>query len=192
MISRHLISLLLIMPPLAWAAPTRAPEPMPSSAAQMFLQLETGDWSNWIEKAEALDYLSRYNVPNAKPAVQKILDDKNPNNRWLRGQAVIAMARIDPGNAAALAKAHAQDPHVEVRIAVAQVCADLTRDQATPILEKLFVDKTPAIQFAALAAYARHHGEKAWSRAEAITAKIPDNAIQPAVRALAWIGTDPA
>ena len=92
----------------------------------------------------------------------------------------------------ALAKAHAQDPHVEVRIAVAQVCADLTRDQATPILEKLFVDKTPAIQFAALAAYARHHGEKAWSRAEAITAKIPDNAIQPAVRALAWIGTDPA
>jgi HEAT repeat protein len=192
MTARHLISLLLIMPPLAWAAPTRAPEPMPSAAAQMFLQLETGDWRNWIEKAEALEYLSRYDVPNAKPAVQKILDDKHPNNRWLRGQAVIAMARIDPGNAAALAKAHAQDPHVEVRIAVAQVCADLTKDQATPILEKLFVDKTPAIQFTALAAYARHHGEKAWSRAEAITAKIPDNAIQPAVRALAWIGTDPA
>lgn len=192
MMTRHLIALLMIMPPLAWAAPTRAPEPMPSVASQMFVQLETGDWRNWIEKAEALDYLSRYDVANAKPAVQKILDDKHPNNRWLRGQAVIAMARIDPGNATALANAHAQDPQVEVRVAVAQVCADLTKEQATPILEKLFADKAPAIQFAALAAYARHHGEKAWSRAEMITAKIPDNAIQPAARALAWIGTDPA
>ena len=74
----------------------RSPEPVPSAAAQMFGQLESGDWRNWIEKAEALDYLSRYEVPDAAPAVQKVLDDMDPNNRWLRGRAVIAMARIDP------------------------------------------------------------------------------------------------
>ncbi len=177
---------------IASAQTVRLPEPVPSAAAQMFAQLEAGDWRNWIEKAEALDYLSRYDVAGAAPAVQKVLDDKHPNDRWLRGQAVIAMARIDPDNAAALAKAHLQDPHVEVRVAVMQVCADLSKEQATPILEALLKDKTPAIQFAALAAYAKHHGEKAWTRAEPITAKVPDNAIEPAARALGWIGTEPA
>ena len=190
--NRRLLSLLMIMPSLAWAAPTRAPEPMPSAAAQMFMKLEAGDWRNWIEKAEALDYLSRYDVANAAPVVQKILDDKHPNNLWLRGQAVIAMARIDPDNAATLANTHAADPHVEIRVAVAQLCGDLTKAQATPILEKLLEDKTPSIQLGALAAYARHHGEKAWSRADTITAKIPDNAIEPTVRALGWIATEPA
>ncbi len=174
------------------AQTVRQPEPLPSAAAQMFAQLETGDWRNWIEKAEALDYLSRYDVPNAAPAVKKILEDKHPNNRWLRGQAVIAMARINPDNAAALANAHVQDPRAEVRAAVAEVCADLPKDQATPILEKLLADKTPPVQFTALAAYARHHGEQAWGRAEPITANIPDNAIEPAARALGWIGTEPA
>jgi len=43
-------------------------------------------------------------------------------------------------------------------------------------LEKLLADKTPPVQFTALAAYARHHGEQAWGRAESITANIPDNA----------------
>ena len=186
-VTRHFLFSLLLMPMLASAQPARAP--VPSAAAQMFMQLETVDW---IFKAEALDYLSRYDVPNAGPAVQKILDDKSPNNRWLRGQAVIAMARIAPDKAAALAKAHAADPHVEIRVAVAQVCADLPKDQATPILEKLLEDKTPSIQFGALAAYARHHGAKAWTRAEPITAKTPDNQIAPAARALAWIGSEPA
>ncbi len=158
----------------------------------MFAQLEAGDWRNWIPKAEALDYLSRYDVPNAGPAVQKILDDKHPNNRWLRGQAVIAMARIDPDNAAALAKAHAKDPHAEVRVAVAQVCTDLNKDQATPMLEHLLAEKTPDVQFAALAAYALHYGAQAWNRAEPVTANIPDGVIEPAARALGWIGTEPA
>jgi len=155
----------------------------------MFMQLETRDW---ILKAEALDYLSRYDVPNAGPAVQKILDDKGPGNRWLRGQAVIAMARIAPDKAAALAKTHAQDPHAEVRAAAAQVCYDLPKDHATPILDKLLEDRAPSIQFGALAAYAKHHGEQAWSRAEPLTAKVPEGQIEPAVRALGWIGSEPA
>ncbi|MGB1142228.1 MAG: HEAT repeat domain-containing protein, partial [Halioglobus sp.] len=158
----------------------------------MFAQLEFGDWRNWIEKAEALDYLSRYDVPNAGPAVQKVLDNKHPNNRWLRGQAVIAMARIDPDKAPALATAHVEDPHTEVRVAVARVCVDLTKDQAAPILKVLFEDKTPAVQFATLAAYARHHREQAWDRAESLTAEIPEDALESAIRALAWIGNEPA
>lgn len=191
-VSRHLLASLILMPTLASGGPERLPEPLPSAAAQMFEQLEAGDWRNWIPKAEALDYLSRYDVPNAAAAVQKILDDTHPNNRWLRGQAMIAMARINPDNAAALAKTHVEDPHTEVRVAVARVCIDLTTDQATPILKVLFEDKIPAVQFATLAAYARHHGEQAWDRAEALTADIPEDALESAIRALAWIGNEPA
>ena len=189
---RSIALVLCLLPPLANAQAERLPEPVPSAAAQMFEQLEAGDWRNWIEKAEALDYLSRYDVAGAKPAVQKVLDDKHPNNRWLRGQAVIAMARIDPDNAATLAKSHLQDPHSEVRAAVAEVCEGLSKNAATPILEQLLEDKTLAIQFAALAAYARHHGEQAWSRAEAITAEVPDQSIEPSARALGWISNEPA
>jgi len=189
---RSIALVLCLLPPLANAQAERLPEPVPSAAAQMFEQLEAGDWRNWIEKAEALDYLSRYDVAGAKPAVQKVLDDKHPNNRWLRGQAVIAMARIDPDNAAALAKSHLQDPHSEVRAAVAEVCEGLSKNAATPTLEQLLEDKTLAIQFAALAAYARHHGEQAWSRAEAITAEVPDQSVEPSARALGWISNEPA
>ena len=192
MMRYYILILFVLSCSSAFGQVARLPEPVPSAATQMFAQLETGDWRNWIAKAEALDYLSRYDVPNAGPAVQNVLNDKHPNNRWLRGQALVALSRIDPDNAAALVKAHVQDPHTEVRVAVAQVCADLPKDQATPSLEKLLEDKTPAIQFAALAAYARHHGAQAWQRADAITAKTPDNAIEPAARALGWIGTEPA
>ena len=186
---RYILPILLVVSTLSAGQAARRPEPVPSAALQMFMQLETLDW---ILKAEALDYLSRYDVPNAEPAVRKILDDKHPNNRWLRGQAMIAMARIKPDNAAALAKAHVQDPHAEVRVAVVQVCADLPKAQATPILEKLLEVKTPSVQFAALAAYARHHGAQAWTRAEPLTANIPKGQIEPAARTLGWIGTEPA
>lgn len=189
---RSIVLILCLLPSVTSARAQRLPEPAPSAAAQMFEQLANADDRDWIRKAEALDYLSRYNVPDAAPAVQKILDDKRPNNRWLRGQALIAMARIDPGSAPALAKAHRDDPHAEVRAAVAEVCAQLPKDQATPIIEPLLDDKVPAIQYAALAAYARHHGGQAWARANARTAKVPDAQIKPAARALGWIGNEQA
>lgn len=169
----------------------RQPEPVPSAAAQMFEQLQTGDWRNWIEKAEALDYLSRYDVSGAAKPITAILENKHPNNRWLRGRALVAMARIDAKSAATLAQAHCQDPHVEVRIAAAEVCAELPKDAAAPILERLLADNHQ-VHFHALAAYARHHGSAAWNKAEPLIVKIPDNQIEPAARSLGWIGTQPA
>jgi len=189
--TQYLLPFLLLFVSTGVSAQTvRHPEPVPSAAPQMFEQLKTGDYHNWIPKAEALDYLSRYNVPGAQPAVQKILDDKHPNNRWLRGRAVVAMARIDPDNAATLAQTHTKDPHVEVRAAVAEVCADLPKDAAMPILEILLAEKTPPVQFGALAAYARHQGLQAWVVAEPMTADVPDDCIEPVALALGLIGTE--
>ena len=183
---------LLVSALVGIAQAERQPEPTPSYAAQMFAQLETGDWRNWIQKAEALDYLARYDVPNVAPAVQKILDDRHPNNAWLRGQAVIAMAAVIPQRASDLAMSHADDPHADVRVAVARVCADLSKDEALPILEKLMSDSSPAIRFTALAAYAKHSREQAWGRVLGETEKVPDDLVEPFVRALAWVGNEPA
>ncbi len=177
---------------IASAQTALLPEPVPSTAAQMFEQLESGDWRNWIEKAEALDYLSRYDVPGAATAVKVILDNKHPNYGWLRGRALAAMTRIDTKNAATLAEAHRQDPHVEVRVAAAVVCANLPKDVAAPIIERLLADKTPLVHFHTLAAHARHQGAAAWKTAEPMMGDIPDNCIEPAARALGWIGTEPA
>jgi len=181
----------LLLPCLA-AAAARLPEPVPSAAAQMFEQLESGDGRNWIEKAEALDYLSRYDVPDAAPAVQKVLNDKDPNNRWLRGRAVIAMARIDPANAIALVQASAVDPQVEVRAAAAEVCAELPAGLAEPVIQAMLADKTPQVHFHVLAAMARHQGEAAWGLAGPALADVPANCLEPAARALGWIGTEAA
>ncbi|MFZ9935830.1 MAG: HEAT repeat domain-containing protein [Luteolibacter sp.] len=158
----------------------------------MFRQLEAGDWRNWIEKAEALDYLSRYDVPDAAPAVQKVLDDKHPNHCWLRGRAVIAMARIDPSNAITLVRASAGDPQVEVRAAAAEVCAELPAGLAGPVVQSLLADKNPLVRFHALAAMARHRGEAAWELAGPAMADVPANCVEPAARTLGWIGTEAA
>ena len=49
----------------------------------MFEQLASGDW---IQKAEALDYLSRYDVPDVAPRIKAMLENPKAHG-WLRGRA---------------------------------------------------------------------------------------------------------
>jgi HEAT repeat protein len=189
---KYFTIILVLCSHVAQAQIPRFPEPVPSAAAQMFEQLATGDWSNWIPKAEALDYLSRYDVPGAAAPVKAILEDTNPNNCWLRGRALVALARIDAANAGALVKVYSKDPHPEVRAAAAEVCAELPKGLAEPIIQGMLEDKTPLVHFHVLAALARHQGEAAWTLVAPAMSAIPDNCIEPAARALGWIGTEAA
>jgi len=192
--ARSIASMLLalILASLSTAQAARQPEPVSSVAAQMIEQLQVGDWRNWILKAEALDYLGRNKVTEAAPEIKKILKHTHPNNRWLRGRALMALARIQADKAISLATAYAKDPHVEVRAAVAEICAELPVETAAPIIKQLLAEKTPLVHFHALAAHARHHGKDAWTAAEPAMANIPDSCIEPAARTLGLIGTDPA
>lgn len=188
---RSILTACLLLPAIASAQATRAPEPVPSASAQMFAQLD-GKGASWIKQAEALDYLSRYDVPGAASSVKAVLNDEQPNNQWIRGRALVALARIEPSSAASLAKAYAQDPQAALRVAAAEICAQLNKSDAEPLIADLLKDTTPAVQFAALAANARHHGADAWELTNTITAKTPGNCVEPAVMALGWIGTAPA
>jgi HEAT repeat protein len=180
--------LALWLTPLAYAQSPRLPEPVPSSAAQMFEQLSSDDW---ILQAEALDYLSRYNVPDTAGPVNAILVNDRAN-RWLRSRALVALSRIESANAADFAATYSTDPIVELRAASAEICYELPADKAAPIIQALLADKTPLVKFNALAAHARHQGTDAWEISEPVMANVPANCIAPAARALGWIGTEPA
>ena len=186
---RYLLTILLLfIATFASAQTVRQPEPVPSAAAQMFEQLASGDW---IQKAEALDYLSRYDVPDVAPRIKAMLENPKAHG-WLRGRALVALARIDAAGAAGLAETYSKDQTLELRAAAAEICADLPADAAAPIIERLLADKVPLVRYQALAAHARHRGAEAWKAAEAMMAKIPDDCVEPAARALARIGTEAA
>ena len=77
----------------------------------MFEQLKAKDW---ILQTEALDYLSRYDVPDASGPVKAIL--KNDRAKpWLRGRALVALSRIDPTQAVGLAASYSTNPVFELR-----------------------------------------------------------------------------
>ncbi len=178
----------ILLPTLLCAQIPRLPEPAPSSTARMVEQLNAKDW---ILQAEALDYLSRYDVPKAAGPVKAILEDAK-NNPWMRGRALVALSRIELTQAVGLAATYSTNPIVELRVAAAEICYDLPAPKAAPIIKKLLADKTPLVTFNALAAHARYVGKDAWKAAAPAMAKIPANCIEPATRALGWIGTEPA
>jgi HEAT repeat protein len=165
----------------------RLPEPVPSASAQMFEQLNSKDW---ILQAEALDYLSRYDVPAAGPV--RAIVKSSSGNRWLQARAIVALTRISPTHAVPLATSCSTNPVVELRVAAAEICCELPAAKAAPIIKKLVAEKTPLVKYNALAAHARHLGKDAWKAAAPAMTNIPANCIEPATRALGWIGTEPA
>jgi hypothetical protein len=146
---------------------------------------------DWILQAEALDYLSRYDLPDAAGPVKAILGNDR-GKPWLRSRALLALSRIDPTQAVGLAASYSTNPIVELRVAAAEICYELPAAKAAPIIEKLVAENTPLVTFNALAAHARQLGKDAWKAAEPAMTNIPANCIEPATRALAWIGTEPA
>ncbi len=91
--------------PLLPAQTPRLPEPAPSASARMFEQLNSDDW---ILQAEALDYLSRYDVPGAAGPVKAIVKGSS-GNHWLQARGMVALSRIEPANAVGLAPQEARE-----------------------------------------------------------------------------------
>ena len=180
--------ILLFVASLASAQTARLPEPQPSASARMFEQLNAKDW---ILQAEALDYLSRYDVPGAAGPVKAIVKNSS-SNRWLQARGMVALSRISPTHAVSLATMCSTKPVVELRVAAAEICHDLPAAKAAPIIKKLVAEKAPLVKYHALAAHARHLGKDAWQAAAPAMTNIPANCIEPATRALGWIGTEPA
>ncbi|MBT3295664.1 MAG: hypothetical protein HN919_03020 [Verrucomicrobia bacterium] len=177
----------ILLPTLLSAQTARLPEPVPSASARMFEQLNSKDW---ILQAEALDYLSRYDVPAAGPV--RAIVKSSSGNRWLQARGMVALSRIEPANAVRLATLCSTNPVVELRVAAAEICYELPTAKAAPIIKKLVAERTPLVKFNALAAHARHEGKDAWKAAAPAMTNIPANCIAPATRALGWIGTEPA
>ena len=161
-----------------------------SSDGVMIERLQNNRVSDWILKAEAIQYCGQNKVLKAIPVLKSILENKK-SQPWIRGRALMSLARIQPDNLPDLTKTYAKDSSHEVRAVVAELCAGLPIKIALPIINSYLLDRQIVI-FNALASLAHHEGETTWKIAKPKFAKVPSNCIEPAARCLGRLGNTEA
>ena len=174
-----------------------------ASAADIQPQLNQLTEGDWILQTQALDQLARAGNKAATAAIrQKMLDSKT--SAYVRGRALVTLARLDGGAVAKDAQAFAksQDPHL--RAAAAEAYGYSSQAVAKGPLTELLKDNDPKVATAALVGWARTYGKDAWAVVDPATesladTKIPTNALPditwklvPAMHALVYTGTPDA
>lgn len=164
-------------------SPPRAP-----AAGRMLRQLQQTDW---ILRAGALQYLAKHQVKAASEPIRKILADTT-TPPWLRGRALVAIARVD--GPAALDQVLRFAKHVDpaLRGAAADAMQQLDAKQIKPSLGLLLKDSVPEVRYRALASHAKHHGAKAWPLVDSMTQSLDAGVHEWGIRALAFVGDDAA
>lgn len=170
------------------AKPEDAQNSIPASAGRMLQQLDEKDW---ILRAEALRYLGDHRIVTAVDSIRKILNDDGVQS-WVRGQALVALARIERKASLNEVARFSQHADSNLRVAAAKAYEKLPGDSDKARLDTLLKDEVPEVRYSALAAYARHHGVDAWATVEPLTQALDRSVCQSGVRALSFVGNDQA
>ena len=163
-------------------------------------QLAQGDW---IQQTRALEQLARTDNDSAVPAIRQMLQD-NGVSAYVRGRALIALARIDGGKAVGDAQAFSSDKEAHLRAAAAEAFGYCDRNAASGPLTKLIKDADRGVAIAAVSAWAKLYGKEAWAVVDPATQPYTDpkrsaeehrdlaRTLIPAMHALAHTGTPEA
>lgn len=171
--------------PLLYAQP-KSSQSGPSDAGRMIQQLHARDW---ILRAAALDYLAKFRVREAMETIRSLVVDQSAQP-WLRGRALVAIARIDDPAASPLVVEMSRHEDTHLRGAAAEAMQYLAGTEIDRPLNDLLKDKEPGVRFRALAAYANRHGTKAWPVVEPMTRSLDASSCEWGARALALVGND--
>ena len=154
----------------------------------MLQQLES---DGWIQQAEALHYLGEHRVALAADPVRKILHDDQANS-WLRGRALITLARIENGvDAGEFGKWVAHEA-AALRAAAAEVLEDHGGSSADTWIRILLKDSNQGVQLRAAAAHARRKKQAAWPVVNPLTATADPAHARATARTLAFTGSPEA
>ncbi len=150
------------------------------------------DRKDWILQTDALHYLSQNRVQAALPPIRKLAEDKTLTP-WLRGRALIALCKIEAQKTPPSLLLDFSSAPESIRRAAACEALEIYNDAAAKNLaQRLISDADPAVQYRAVAAYAKMQKAAAWPNVDQPT-RAPTSALLPlALRALAFTGTDAA
>ncbi len=158
------------------------------ATGRMIQQLHAKDW---ILRADALEYLASHRAREAaKPIRQIVLDEKA--QPWLRGRALVALARIEPSNLLSLIKQFSQHKSTRLQAAAAESIQYLPRKALDQSLQALLKDSEMEVRYRALSSFAEHQKDKAWSSVDPLTRELKASVVRWGARALAFVGTKEA
>jgi len=177
----------------AATAERAAGEPMdfePLDVAEAIRQLDAADW---LLQAEALHALQRFGVPSVGPRLRRMVeDDARPT--WLRGEALVTLARADPETARPIVEARLADDDPVWRAAAARSLG--ARDAGTDpdtLIDRYENDPADSVRWAALQALAEAAPERAWKRIKArLEAPLRAAEVESALDILLTLDADPA
>jgi len=162
-----------------------AGEPTPLQLEQALEDLEAGDW---ILKWAAMTRLARWRVTEAVGPIRKTLDSKN-EHPWVRGRALVALARILGQEVLPVARTQAVSSAPELRAAAIEALGIIKAPQARPLILAAMKDPDARVRGQAIVATAKLDGKAAWERVEPALGDKDPTIVRHAARALLYVGT---
>jgi len=144
----------------ATAAETEMPAEQGPSPLQMEQALSRLDSGRWIVQAEALAQLAEWKSADAVGPIRRILS--KGSSPWVRGRALVALARILGDDVLDDAIGFADDKAPEMRAAALQALAFVGSPKGAAAAKRRLKDKSTAVRYDAVYAYARLKGADAW------------------------------
>ena len=160
--------------------------PRRPAAGHMLQQLRETDW---ILRSAALDYLARHRVSAARKPIREILADRAAEP-WLRGRALVAIARIEGSAARDDVLRFAKHAEPKLRGAAAEALGHLDGKDTEQVLNNLLKDRASEVRYRALASLAKHQKAKAWPLVDPMTKTLDASVYSWGIRALALVGNE--
>ncbi|MDA3960029.1 MAG: HEAT repeat domain-containing protein [Planctomycetota bacterium] len=144
--------------------------------------------ADWIRQWDALELQAGDDVgANAVAAI--VAGDQAP---WLRGRALVALARHAPDRIGKELAAFATSADPALRLAAADACVILGTRQARDLATDLLADKDEAVRYAAAWAVAKHEGDGAWRALRPTVEKLIPERAEIQGRILCAVGSSAA
>ncbi|MFP4056517.1 MAG: HEAT repeat domain-containing protein [Candidatus Brocadiia bacterium] len=167
--------------PLRGAETARAD---PLAVERALEELRSGDW---ILTWKAMRQLARWEVEEAVPPLQAILEgDGHP---WVRGRALVALAELRGDAVLDGALRYAEDGSPPLRAAAVEALGVVGSPRGQEAIAQRLEDPAPEVRYQAVVALARLRGAEAWDVVAPRLAAEDPRMVQHAVRALAHVET---
>ena len=120
-------------------------------------QLEQLAEGNWIKQTLALEQLADSGSKSAVKPIHQLATNQTAN-AYIRGRALVALARIDGGKAIGDAQVFAASPDAVLRASAAEAYGYCNGNVAKAPLGNLLKDKDEKVAMAAIVSWARLYG----------------------------------
>jgi len=159
-------------------------EPTPLQIEKALEELQAADW---ILKWAAMSRLARWHATEAVEPIRKIVDgDDHP---WVRGRALVALARLLGRKALGEARTHATSSTPQLRAAAIEALGIIGVPEARPLILAAMKDPEPDVRGQAVVALARLDRQGAWEHVRPMLDDENPTIVRHAARALLYVGT---